>query len=411
MGDESSTLPPSDAAAKIGYNHLILTQMFRHLPAKPLFRFKMVCTDWKTLISSTDWPELRQRKLISGLYMCKYANEPNPDLVYQFIRLDPDGKFTPSSKPTKRSLGYVDASVRILQSCNGLFLCSSANGTASDPTNSIYIINPLTKQFTELPRPRGSPVDGSIHCINLAVDFSKSLEYKVVALSHRSGQAASHRIQIEVYSSKTGTWEFSRVSSVIGSYEIDYRSGTYWKSAIHWPSFRLHKAPYYDVDKDSLLVMPMPPIQGGYRWRSFAYFGESNGRLLLIDYNRGKIGARFYIFEMKDDYSQWWAKYSVDLSDIECELPKYHRPMQVSEPGTDGVPPLDGINVLSVVCRDDNRQSFIVIYKNGICIAYYFNRLDCRKICNLPLSSGDLTELRINGRRAAHHYIETPFWV
>lgn len=409
MKDKSSTLPSSAAAEEIGYNNYILTEIFRRLPAKPLFRFKMVSKSWHNLISNTDWSVLWKPKPTSGLYMCKYAREYNRNIKFHFIPLDGDLQSKPSSKPLERSLAFIKAPVQILQSCNGLFLCCSPEATAFDQGKSIYYIcNPVTKQFTTLPRPHGHPVEGTIRCINLAVDFSKSLEYKVVAISYHSGRVPVSRNQVEVYSSKTRSWKFSGGTFEAETHEIDYESGAYWKSALHWPSFSSETAPYFDVDKECLGVMPMPPFQTTNGLRSFSYFGESNGHLLLIDFDSGRRVSQFSIFEMKDDYSEWFVKYRVNLYAVETGLPKAdHHSVGKRGPYFQ----FDSVDVLSLVRREDDDESFMVLHKNGICIAYNLIMGTSTRLCDLPLRRGDSMELMLKGWRLVHHFIETPFWV
>nr|GEV73529.1 hypothetical protein [Tanacetum cinerariifolium] len=89
--------------------------------------------------------------------------------------------------------------VKILQSCNGLLLCSGSVSPVS-----YYVYNPSTNLFKRLTQPENSHDDLHLHAtgvLRMAFDLTKLCDYKVVQLF-----ACPHSdLEIQVYSSETET--------------------------------------------------------------------------------------------------------------------------------------------------------------------------------------------------------------
>ncbi|GJR71980.1 hypothetical protein Tco_0084345 [Tanacetum coccineum] len=88
--------------------------------------------------------------------------------------------------------------VKILQSCNGLLMCS---GSASPAF--YYVYNPCTNLFKRLSQPEKSHDDSYFHLtvvLRMTFDLRKSLDYKVVLVVAR----LNFDLEIQVYSSETG---------------------------------------------------------------------------------------------------------------------------------------------------------------------------------------------------------------
>lgn len=268
-------------------------------------------------------------------------------------------------------------------------------------TSIYYICNPVTKQFTALPRPHGNHEDGTIRSMNQAVYFSQSLQYKVFAISAGSGQGPTTTFQIEIYSSETRTWRFSGDTFEAKPNDIVFRSGVFWNSAIHWPSYTSETAPYFNLNKECFESMPMPPFQGTSESRSLFYFGVSNGHLHLIDCNHSASLALFVVYEMKNDYTEWFVKYLVDFSTIDIRSSK-------KVVGREGSYTLD---LLSLVRREVEEESFMVFHYNGTCIAYNLTEGTSKKLCDISVRGSDALALRMEGWMLVHQHIDIPFWV
>nr|GEZ25208.1 hypothetical protein [Tanacetum cinerariifolium] len=94
--------------------------------------------------------------------------------------------------------------VRILQSCNGLVLCSDSAWTVL-----YYIYNPSTNLFKGLTQLNYYLRDDSCFFSSgvfiLAFDPRNSSHYKVVQARGEAGET-----WIQIYSSETGNWSFCR---------------------------------------------------------------------------------------------------------------------------------------------------------------------------------------------------------
>ncbi|KAK9286409.1 hypothetical protein L1049_014805 [Liquidambar formosana] len=165
----------SAAAEAIGGNGDLVRGILLRLPIKSLLRFESVSKKWLSLISdphfSQSYTRLRNiNPKPSGLLLNHgYA-------IFQFIHFNDDG----DGNESWDYLSYPDISGRytILQSCNGLLLCSFAYWRGNSVLEYL-IINPTTKQFFHFPtRQYKNP----FVAINLAFDPLKSPHYKLVCV-------------------------------------------------------------------------------------------------------------------------------------------------------------------------------------------------------------------------------------
>ncbi|KAI8032397.1 F-box protein [Camellia lanceoleosa] len=89
---------------------------------------------------------------------------------------------------------------------------------------------------------------------------------------------------------------------------------------MHWLSIR-EDSLCFDVDKECLQIMPMPPCPSGYDRRWFNYFGESGDHLHLIE-RYCPPSMQFNIYELERDRSEWFVKYRIDLGSVAAEFPE-----------------------------------------------------------------------------------------
>ncbi|KAF7811477.1 F-box protein [Senna tora] len=268
--------PTSSLANIVADNDDLLFEILLRLPIKSLLTFKSICKHWLSLISSPQFS-----------HFVKHSLE-----------------------------------VEVLQSCNGLLLCSDYRGY---PPYCVY--NPTTKQYSVLPPLKSYE---SYHHVRggvcLAFDPSKSLHYKVVFV-----RRSNFSYLIEIYSSENGQW---RVSSFFTGYDfVELRSGVFWNGSVHWISDR-EKSLYFKVDEEEVRDMPMPSrdhVHHNVRnlRRRIDYFGEFRDHLHLIEIH-GPRKLEFNVYEMRRDYSGWFVKYHVDLNAVCIAFPeiiqKYHPP-------------------------------------------------------------------------------------
>ncbi|GJX38113.1 hypothetical protein Tco_0251416 [Tanacetum coccineum] len=128
---------------------------------------------------------------------------------YEFVSLDPRLESRKSNMHNSFTLGSNEKTyhVNILQSCNGLLLCSGWGLSAF-----YYVYNPSINLFKRLPQAENAHDDSILHAtgvLRMAFDPTKSRDYKVVQLF-----ACLHaELEIQVYSLETGNW------SLEGSYD------------------------------------------------------------------------------------------------------------------------------------------------------------------------------------------------
>ncbi|KAA8541520.1 hypothetical protein F0562_022672 [Nyssa sinensis] len=291
-------------------NDDVFIEILIRLPIKSLLKCKCVCKWWRHLISDPFF--IRKYSLrnphhrVSGFYLQKF-------LLLQlyselkFIAFDGQNEAAPQP-----SLSFIEdeRGVCIQHSCNGLLICSSFRCHEED--RIYYICKPTTKQYFPLPRVECK----TVICINIAFDPNKSPNYSMICICD-SKVSAYHR-QIKIYNSDTGSWRVSG-NPFFASDDMLFNRGVFWNGALHWVG-RGDLSLRFDVEREVLVRMPMPPIHEGWVERRLGYFGESGGHLYLIEIY-GPNTAAFDVMEMNRDYSGWFVKYHVNLNEVAGEYP------------------------------------------------------------------------------------------
>ncbi|KAM5552877.1 F-box protein [Rosa sericea] len=358
----------SSAAEAVANIEELLTQILVSLPLRSLARFKCVSTHWLSLIS--DLHTLKNPK-ISAFFSSKIEDE-----CFKSIPLG-NHEIPPGWNPFKTLNNSVPdgSKLRILQSCNGLFLCHIPIFGEQRKHHPVYVVNPTTTQFRAVSSPRVREDMDRLAFVRyaLAFDPSKSPHYKVVCVTNKVAtifhlvEREGELHKIDIYSSETESWKhlnipFQSPSDRHRHYDLkrmgmhfDFwsREGAiYCNGAVHWirngshadlPLFSrrefvrnetdvLH---YFDIGQERLLLVsttpPVPLVVKNIpldseswptEWPRLAqrYFGESGGHLYLIEtYKHCK--TQFDVMEMERDYSGWFVKYHVDLDPLFTALP------------------------------------------------------------------------------------------
>ncbi|KAI3876699.1 hypothetical protein MKX03_034208 [Papaver bracteatum] len=314
-GDGSPEDLSMSSSSVVASNLDILQQILIFFPVKTLLKLKLVSQQWLSLISDPIFIQnhfLRNYPSVPPIFLQKVSFVVDPE--YEFIFHDKN--LAKSSTVPFQTLTFVNdpAGIKIEQSCNGLLICSSFRMNGDGRT--YYIYNPSTKRNKGISR--SSQVVGdefhSICNVSLAFDPLKSAHYEVVRI--RGSDAKKY--QMEIYSSKTGSW---RVAGVVFSAPSDAfgRSGVYWNGCLHWISLR-GSSLYYDINQELLKTLPMPPIPNGRHRRRIEYFGEYKGHMHLIDMY-GPFATSFDVLHMETDYSGWNVRYRVNLEGLATAYP------------------------------------------------------------------------------------------
>ncbi|KAK9928365.1 hypothetical protein M0R45_025503 [Rubus argutus] len=347
----------SSAAETVANIEELLRQILLSVPPRSLVRFKCVSKRWLSLISEPGFcgrsATLRKPK-ISGFFSSK-----TEDNTFKAIPLGKRDKIPSGQNPFKAihdSLGDGSARLKIIQSCNGLFLClryscdsSRSNRSRYVADHAVYVVNPTTNQFLVLSSPRVEQmarVNQLFVRYALAFDPSKSPHYKVVCVSNSHlGNYLGYPYQIDIYSSETRKWK-KRHNDLHQKRAMHFDSSSregavYCNGAVHWircidsiPCCYLRDGRfvrdagdvlhYYDIAKGSLrLVAATPPVpvsvKTKYQGLVRRYFGEAGGRLYLIE-SYTHYDTQCEVMEMGKDYSGWFLKYHVDLNPVIAAL-------------------------------------------------------------------------------------------
>ncbi|GJY60881.1 retrovirus-related pol polyprotein from transposon TNT 1-94 [Tanacetum coccineum] len=165
---------------KVLTNDDLLTEIFIRLPILCIHLFTCVSKQWLKILKSSAFTlkrsQIRSLDSPAGLFVSHIRSSFDCD----FVSLDPrlnSRKHTIEKSFTLASTEEADK-VKILQSCNGLLLCTGSRRHAFD-----YVYNPSTNLLKILSEPDYANDDSNFYgCagLRLAFDPTKSPYYKVV---------------------------------------------------------------------------------------------------------------------------------------------------------------------------------------------------------------------------------------
>ncbi|GMN41038.1 hypothetical protein TIFTF001_010270 [Ficus carica] len=380
--------PPSCSAEKIASSEDILCEIFLLLPIKSLSRFKSVSKHWLSLISNPEFCRRQKDFLnpVSGLFLKRNYRLSDPSVsVGEFKYVNLDETCDSSEPPLGNPVDLSDSGIRILQSCNGLLLCSRANGREK------LVCNPTTTGYTLLPplfEDRGCTIRTTLG-LSLAFHPWISPHYKVICV--RCSELKKGHFQIMIYSSETLQWRDSGDPFNIDGVYYNFRQGVFLiNGCVHWLSYS-SKSLCFNVREERLMPMPMPQIDE-YKYR---YYGESRGHLHLIASAFNPQSPILDVFEMKMDCSCWFVKFRVNLLPIIASFPELFLkvPFRSEE---------CYFSTLCVVRGLLDEESYLVLEIPGAVIRYNFNTETFEKICDI-----DGSRWRLTSSFDAHQYVKT----
>ncbi|KAL5569833.1 hypothetical protein UlMin_026408 [Ulmus minor] len=375
----------SHSAQTIANNDDLLIEILLRLPIKSLLKFKSVSKHFLSLITHPRFSGRHSShpSTASALFFKRCVSVRTTE--FNFINFN--NRSSNSSPAPSRSFSFADerSCITILQSCNGLLLCSTSHRVES--RRNYYVYNPTTKHYSILPRlpvPRTSTSSRTVYRMSLAFDPSKSPNYKVVCV--RNCDSITGQFQIEIYSSDTGPWRLSG-GSFPGDFDVRLDDGVYWNGSVHWLS-SWGTSLYFNVDEERLSEMPVPPLRIPENYydeidKKFRYFGESRNHLHLID-NYEEETTCFDVYEMERDYSGWFVKFRVDLSEFLKAFPEII-------PISQGPVNLQNcqFSILCVVRVELDDESFMVLKIFGKVLRYDFRTKAFYKLCDIEQDRSD----------------------
>ena len=216
----------------------ILTEILLRLRIRSLFRSKCVSKQWRSLISSHRFAQLRNPNPSApcGLFLQRICNVTLPE--YDFVPFDREKHLKPPFKTMSFPGNVSNSGIIVLHSSSGLMLCHTLHEYFRNTSKEIvyhgmyYVYNPTINKVATLPqlegcdwfqrRPRG---------MTLVFDPVKSHHYKVVCV--RGYLWSDHHYTIEIYSSETRNWKMSG-EPFTNQIDTEFTGGVYWNDAIHW---------------------------------------------------------------------------------------------------------------------------------------------------------------------------------
>lgn len=283
------------------------------------------------------------------------------------------------------SLKGNDSKLRILRSCNGLFLCQ----TGSIYEQPRYIVcNATTRKYKLVPKSSGLSCRRVVHrAAYLAFDPKKSPHYKIIVVSHYK-VSESWSLDIDVYGSEGGIW--SNWRNILPPGKCLGR-GVFWNGEIHWLSKGAKNLLLrFDVDVGEIVMLPLPPSPRIRPNKRLMYFGECGGSLIIVRHSITSAG-RFEILELESDTSGWIVKeYQVNGKTIAASaLPRMEE--------------LVNFYVLCVLKGKKKEDCTLVLAIQEKVVSY---NLKCDTLdVLLDLEPGELIDDGVNGR--AYPFLET----
>ncbi|KAK1362949.1 F-box domain containing protein [Heracleum sosnowskyi] len=393
----------------------LLTLILLHVPGKNLMSLKCVSRKWHSVITASHFIHLRNSLPVraSGLFIQRPLSAGVSNEVY-FVPLDDQNASSPFRNITFAHDPVGHEEIRILQSCNGLLLCSTAIYKPTKRRNC-YVYNPSTNALATLPKhPLSRAKSGFCH-IGLSFDPSKSVHYKVIAFLFTSQSPSENVGNFHIYSSETGTWKAS-VQSFTPAPGMNFLGGVYWNGCVHWlsdlmtksePESSLSDCLYFNVEEERLETFPRPPIGVRSSSRRSLYFGQSEDHLHVIEIRPGATSLGVY--EMKNDYSEWFVKYEIDLDPISKVFPEIKdEAISEDQKGDDYA-----VDVLSLIRRENFLEdSFLVLEIPGKAIRYNLVDRSFKLIRDFAMKTGlENLDRRAFGRLNAWQYIESLSYV
>ncbi|XP_069154709.1 F-box protein At5g07610-like [Solanum lycopersicum] len=358
----------SSSAEKIEGSDDLLTSILLLLPARPLFRFKLVSKRWMSLVSDHHF-----------CYLWKPESFP-PALILQSPFLDYPCYYIPDKTESKSSVRFFDFimnddpfdDVVILNCCGGLLLCRKGL------FDEYIVCNPTTKEFHTLPSPNVGSLD-----MSLAFDHSISPHYKVINVGIQFS-SVWYCLLIEIYSSDTNSWRRSRVQfpeSFLSN--LGQCKGVFFSGAIFWIFKGVNSFCYFDIDKEIIHSYQLPKMNEQY------YCGCVRGNLHLVG-SSVSDSHHIDVFVLENDCSSWSLKYCINRREpTSCAI----REMICSSPGLTSLELT--FSVLSLMTSEGNNQlPYLVLY-----MPYKAELTVKGRTCEeLPLPS-------------VYHLFDNPYWI
>ncbi|PIN17516.1 hypothetical protein CDL12_09827 [Handroanthus impetiginosus] len=293
-------------------NDDILTNILSRLPTKIVHRLKYVSKDWQNLTSNRSFikHQLKRTEPVSGFFyqeIIKRIGDINEPIIYI-----PVG--TENFKTWHTVLNFLPEKVFVLSSNSGLLCCRSILPSCRV---SIYICNPLNKQWTSIKWSNCLSTRSSIAlaCDPIQNPIDVSTDFKLVAVSKGEDEQEPSFI-FDVYSSKTGSWARSNERRQC-DHKIKKNKGVFVEGILYWLTDGYQILAFDPQNELSWLVTaPLPTTH--FSGVPETCIGESHGKLNYVMIS--EEGLQVWALE-DHTASTWKLKTNISLDDLEQENP------------------------------------------------------------------------------------------
>ncbi|KAL3646746.1 hypothetical protein CASFOL_009290 [Castilleja foliolosa] len=289
----------------------VCREIFLHLPAKSLVRFRAVCKSCNIIILNSTGPPFHTLYSFD-LDDLKFANG------LQKITVAPLN-FTPSRLSLLRAFP--------VSTCNGLILVAG---------KSLEIWNPLTHDRLKLLRGKCNPPEPERHAIGLGYDYTTD-DYKVVVIhGHRLHRRRHGRdnfaFKTHVYILRSDSWrnvENCPIYDDDNSWWGPRGPGVFLYGAFHWAMFN---SPYgkdtivvFDLGTENYRQLQAPPLRKRDRLNvQKRYLNVLDGCLVVSDFAKANFTRdeleHYDVWVMKDyGDKDSWVKL-ISFENEECEF-------------------------------------------------------------------------------------------
>lgn len=284
-------------------------QILSLLSAKTLHHLKYVSREWHDLISDRSFIvfQIKKEEPVSGFFFQEVFEWADGEAM-QSISYIPVG--TVNVNVHRAVLSFLPESIVILSLNNGLVCCRSCF-PISEP--SIYICNPLNKQYVTLPWPN-LPVSTSVALVFDPIQnpIETFTDFLLVAVSHVEMQEDEFGFLFDIYSSKERSWKKSKESCQCNQ-KLAKNKGMLVGGKLYWLTEGSEILMFDPENELSWLIMPPIPVEGFDNMPEMC-IGELEGKLHCVIIS--VEGVQLWIID--DEFaSQWSLNVSLSLEELE----------------------------------------------------------------------------------------------
>ncbi|KAL8059796.1 hypothetical protein ABFX02_03G110100 [Erythranthe guttata] len=291
----------------------IIIEILARLPPKKIIQCKSVCKKWLELINEPYFASFHFALSTPSLVVHQTEILKNFFKIVHF-----DDKYDHHSLPRDTMLKFnlknlsifSDSNIVVDGSVHGFLLVRDVNYKHE----TLYICNPLTREYFQLPSPKGLVRYPSVVTHGFGVSLI-SQEYKVVRIFHERELHPRNRSCVRVPYSETQVYSLGKGSwRTIGGAPFAYDSrsiGLFFEGRLHWLIQDLEAAhdliSSFDLENEEFRPIP-PPFRP--RRKLLGSLGVLKGCLCLCD-NTSNFEIEIWVMKEYGVEESWGREYSI----------------------------------------------------------------------------------------------------